>query len=58
MHDGEHVFANSSDISPFLDSGRCINMPWPKKQVIQFDPDTDYRIFKGAVGFDRHLVHA
>ena len=30
-------------------------MPWPKKQVIQFDPDTDYRIFRGAVGLDRHL---
>ena len=30
-------------------------MPWPKKQVIQFDPGTDYRIFRGAIGLDRHL---
>ena len=24
-------------------------MPWPKKQVIQFDPDTDLRIYWGGL---------
>ena len=30
-------------------------MSWPKKQVIQFDPDTDLRISWGALVLDKHL---